>query len=370
MSQLQEIRQKIFFECQSVLENISKINSVEELLNRQDLFYEVSERIAFLRLLEKNESLLPNVVYEAAENQDVSYDASSVANFENAAEELHIEEEVAFNNELNEIGTENDEETAIESNTNSAAPDFEFESENTDETHEVEAESTEQSVTWSFADEVSNVENDEVATEESSVLPALSEEVLEEELIAESTISEDTYERNVDALERADSLVQEHNLPSNDHDLRKINEIERHEAAPDLISENTPAQNAEKKFKIASIKGLNKNIQSLFDNDPLEEVPAPIVSGSLQKANMPTGYMEAERGKPDFKLDLNDRIAFIQNLFGGSQTELNEAVQKLNSFNNLDQAKEYLSDLYYERNWKKVDDYAQRLWSLVENKFL
>ncbi len=34
------------------------------------------------------------------------------------------------------------------------------------------------------------------------------------------------------------------------------------------------------------------------------------------------------------------------------------------------EAKEYLSDLYYERKWNKVDEYAQRLWRLVENKFL
>ena len=50
--------------------------------------------------------------------------------------------------------------------------------------------------------------------------------------------------------------------------------------------------------------------------------------------------------------------------------ELNEVVAKLNSFKKLDQAKDYLSDVYYERNWQKVDEYAQRLWSLVENKFL
>ena len=36
----------------------------------------------------------------------------------------------------------------------------------------------------------------------------------------------------------------------------------------------------------------------------------------------------------------------------------------------LEQAKEYLSEVYYEKGWEKVDEYAQRLWSLVENKFM
>ena len=80
--------------------------------------------------------------------------------------------------------------------------------------------------------------------------------------------------------------------------------------------------------------------------------------------------MEAEKPKPQFKLDLNDRIAFTKTLFGGSQSELNEVVGNLNSFKTLEEAKEYLSDLYYQKKWSKVDEYAQRLWILVENKFL
>lgn len=80
--------------------------------------------------------------------------------------------------------------------------------------------------------------------------------------------------------------------------------------------------------------------------------------------------MEADKVKPEFRLDLNDRIAFSKMLFNGSQSDLNETVAHLNGFRNLEEAKEYLSDLYYERKWSKVDEYAQRLWILVENKFL
>lgn len=123
----------------------------------------------------------------------------------------------------------------------------------------------------------------------------------------------------------------------------------------------------EKKFKLAHIKGL-KPIQSLFEDD-FETVEKSSTS-SLTKSNIPTDYTEAPKPKMEFKLDLNDKIAFTKMLFGGSQMELNEVVNKLNSFQTLDEAKEYLSDLYYDRNWKKVDDYAQRLWTLVENKFL
>jgi len=158
---------------------------------------------------------------------------------------------------------------------------------------------------------------------------------------------------------------------------RKIVEFSKENTQPREKSEpiyesSTEQEQHDKKFKLANIKGL-KVAKSLFDDDHLEEVdkPAPVQnSGSLLKNNVPTDYMEAPKPKPEFKLDLNDRIAFSQYLFDGSQSELNQVVTVLNSFSSLDKAQEFLSDIYYERDWKKVDNYAQRLWTLVENRFL
>ena len=130
---------------------------------------------------------------------------------------------------------------------------------------------------------------------------------------------------------------------------------------------------------MAHINGLKATVQSLFDDDPLEQIqekidvthlPEEKKAPSLLKTNLPTDYMEAEKTLPDFKLDINDRIAFTKVLFNGSQVELNQVVNRLNSYATLEQAKEYLSEVYYEKGWEKVDEYAQRLWSLVENKFM
>ena len=158
---------------------------------------------------------------------------------------------------------------------------------------------------------------------------------------------------------------------------RKIVEFSKENTQPKentqkVYESQTQAESHDKKFKLAHIKGL-KIAKSLFDDDHLEEEEKPVpvqTSGSLLKNNVPTDYMEAPKPKPEFKLDLNDRIAFSQYLFNGSQSELNQVVSILNSFNSLEKAKEFLSDIYYERDWKKVDNYAQRLWTLVENRFL
>jgi len=156
---------------------------------------------------------------------------------------------------------------------------------------------------------------------------------------------------------------------------RQIVEFSKEHTNHEKAKEQYQSQNEDphdKKFKLANIKGL-KIAKSLFDDDHLEDIeqhqPKP-ESGSLLKNNVPTDYMEAPKPKPEFKLDLNDRIAFSQHLFDGSQSELNQVVTVLNSFTSLDKAQEFLSDIYYERDWKKVDSYAQRLWTLVENRFL
>lgn len=188
-----------------------------------------------------------------------------------------------------------------------------------------------------------------------------------EQPIAE--VSNDDYEARL--------AEKEAKLKELEENRRKIVEFSKENTQPEentqkVYESQTQAESHDKKFKLAHIKGL-KIAKSLFDDDHLEEEEKPVPvqnSGILLKNNVPTDYMEAPKPKPEFKLDLNDKIAFSQYLFGGSQSELNQVVSILNSFNSLEKAKEFLSDIYYERDWKKVDNYAQRLWTLVENRFL
>lgn len=346
MDQFEDVQARIFFECRSIIDTLNKIESKEDLLTKQDLLYKLAERVSVLKFLGNELDHFKNVSLEGVDNQSIN---SKVKSFNHDGFSDEIEEEVRFNNELNEIHDEREEVVSVEEAYNSGYPDTEIQLEPVNEETD---------------DDIYVVKSEERAEEATEEIVA--EEIAAEELIAESTWSKEAYERNVELLEKE---VAE--KPS--ADLRRINDFQPHHApAPEeeQPAEQSPAQILEKKIKLANIKGLNKNIQSLFDSDPLENVAPAMPEQSLHKSNMPTDYMEAEKPKLDFKLDLNDRIAFTKELFGGSQTQLNEAMQRLNGFRTADEAKEYLSELYYDRNWKKADAYAQRLWSLVENKFL
>lgn len=229
-------------------------------------------------------------------------------------------------------------------------------------------------------------EIEEVVKEEQPISEKIDDEYFLEKEVEQNDLSENLHNEVNEELEQISNAKVEIEKEDEEERLheerRKIVEIEK-PIHPEKTVEPTEIHESphhSKKFKLSHIKGLNI-VQSLFDDDHLMNIPeetkeeeqkqvTPPKNPSLQKNNMPTDYLEAEKLLPDFKLDINDKIAFTKVLFGGSQVELNEVVAKLNSFKKLNQAKDYLSDVYYERNWQKVDEYAQRLWALVENKFL
>ncbi|WP_419869356.1 hypothetical protein [Chryseobacterium sp. CT-SW4] len=436
MQNIQDLKEKIFFESKNIIDILDKINNVDELLSKQDLVDELANRISFLKLLERN------IEYFIPENTDQSFDNQEENSFiheEGENQELGnevIEEEAIFNNELNEIDeneTEFDfqEETEIPIHENIQEADPEpviIAGENAEEEN-ISPETIEEEVLFTNQlNEINEFENEisedeefvmnsfdeqdieetpepitefkiEISEEESTAVMG-EDEILEEEFLieeseeqfispkinmeqgemvtetssVESLISEIKDEAQTEEKQEEVSLTEE-------REKRKIVEIEnlhepveRERPASEEEFEEQDLYHHEKRIKLSNIKGL-KNIQTLFDDDPLERESSTSPSnqedpGSLLKTNVPTNLMEAEKAKPAFKLDLNDRIAFSKMLFGGSQSELNDVVAELNSFKNLEDAKEYLSELYYAKNWKKADEYAQRLWLLVENKFL
>ncbi|KPE50554.1 hypothetical protein [Chryseobacterium indologenes] len=484
MQNIQDLKEKIFFESKNIIDILDKINNVDELLSKQDLVDELANRISFLRLLEKNiDYFIPDSSGQITENQYHSFVSGEQ---EDSGNEV-TEEEAIFNNELNEIDefenenfVEEIEEEAIFDNQIKEIVENEFHEnivsfavENEETAHEDSADenpdddtvfnrqlneiednefSGKKEIIFSFVDEeriladaepdngedinedifadrtteeeavfnnqlndIDETENEEQeainktvvreASERIEIIPSIFDtETLEDEILIEETEeqfmnsgmimeqgemgSEISNVENILSEIKNDTHAEEKNAGTEAaevHDRRKIVEIDKrtpeHETekhASDESFEDLNAYHEEKKIRLANIKGL-KAVQSLFDDDPLErDIPkekTPVLSeredlGSILKTNIPTHLMEAEKAKPEFKLDLNDRIAFSKMLFGGSQTELNDTVAQLNQFKNLEEAKEYLSDLYYEKKWSKVDEYAQRLWILVENKFL
>jgi len=292
------------------------------------------------------------------------------------------EEEAVFNNQLNEMDASENENSDDKTNDWNGVPDKPINQVDFEPAFKIEKTETPETIPSIFDAEILD-DDEEILIEETedqfvtSHINMSQGEMASETSNVENILSEIKSEAQIDEKKEESSV-------SEAIDKRKIVEIDKPEPEfkerhpSDERFENTDEYHQERRIKLANIKGL-KGVQTLFDDDPLErEMPlenksVPVIkedAGSILKTNIPTNLMEVAKQKPEFKLDLNDRIAFSKMLFGGSQSDLNDVVSVLNRFKNLEEAKEYLSDLYYERKWNKVDEYAQRLWILVENKFL
>ena len=392
MQNWRESYDKVFEEMKNLLSELSKSHTYEDILMKENEINQLYQKFSFLKVSQNFELSSTEIEpLQIIENQLTNSDSNliSVGDFE---EENKVAEIVVEETEVHDIFDDVPEVEEVHS------------FEEIDAREDLLEEQVLENEPVNEIDEVQNEEQiDEVISEISTPLNVIEDIINEsEETIETQTPEEILLEEPTEKLEPMQdsqfSFAMEKEQPiaevSNDdyearlaekeaklkeleENRRKIVEFSKENTQPEektqeVYESQTQAESHDKKFKLAHIKGL-KIAKSLFDDDHLEEEEKPVPvqnSGSLLKNNVPTDYMEAPKPKPEFKLDLNDRIAFSQYLFNGSQSELNQVVSILNSFNSLEKAKEFLSDIYYERDWKKVDNYAQRLWTLVENRFL
>ena len=392
MQNWRESYDKVFEEMKNLLSELSKSHTYEDILMKENEINQLYQKFSFLKVSQNFELSSTEIEpLQIIENQLTNSD-SNLISVEDFEEENKVAEIVVEETEIHDIFDDVPEVEEVHS------------FEEIDAREDLLEEQVLENDPVNEIDEVQNEEQiDEVISEISTPLNVIEDIINEsEETIETQTPEEILLEEPTEKLEPMQdsqfSFAMEKEQPiaevSNDdyearlaekeaklkeleENRRKIVEFSKENTQPKentqkVYESQTQAESHDKKFKLAHIKGL-KIAKSLFDDDHLEEEEKPVPvqnSGSLLKNNVPTDYMEAPKPKPEFKLDLNDRIAFSQYLFNGSQSELNQVVSILNSFNSLEKAKEFLSDIYYERDWKKVDNYAQRLWTLVENRFL
>ncbi|AZI38887.1 hypothetical protein EIB75_10970 [Epilithonimonas vandammei] len=386
MQNWRESYDKVFEEIKNLLSELSKSDTYEDILMKENEINQLYQKFSFLKVSQNFEFSSTEIEpLQIIENQLTNSD-SNLISVEDFEEENKVAEIVVEETEVHDIFDDVPEVEEVHS------------FEEIDAQEDLVEETVLENEPVNEIDEVQNEEQiDEVISEISTPLNVIEDIINEsEETIETQTPEEILLEEPTEKLEPMQdsqfSFAMEKEQPiaevsNDDYEARlaekeaKLKELEENrrkivefskENTQKVYESQTQAESHDKKFKLAHIKGL-KIAKSLFDDDHLEEEEKPVpvqTSGSLLKNNVPTDYMEAPKPKPEFKLDLNDRIAFSQYLFNGSQSELNQVVSILNSFNSLEKAKEFLSDIYYERDWKKVDNYAQRLWTLVENRFL
>ncbi|MCD6544009.1 MAG: hypothetical protein J7K34_05825 [Flavobacteriaceae bacterium] len=71
------------------------------------------------------------------------------------------------------------------------------------------------------------------------------------------------------------------------------------------------------------------------------------------------------------QMGLNDRIAFVNNLFNFSQADFNKVLSTLNDFNNRKEAFDFINYTVKPKyNWNGKDDLVERFLTIIERKYL
>jgi len=97
------------------------------------------------------------------------------------------------------------------------------------------------------------------------------------------------------------------------------------------------------------------------------------ISNEPQSINTQTKVTSSLNDKINnsISVDLNDRIAFVNHLFEGSQEDFNRVLSQLNSFENEHEAKDFLlNQVKLDYSWQGHESYEERLIFLIERKFM
>ena len=212
----------------------------------------------------------------------------------------------------NETEIENIEDV-ISSSTESVIEDFISKTEDQEEPEEQQLADSEDDDAKIIKEE-SPSEDIELTIEETSHIPDSIEE------------SDDLFSQSEEILEKVDEEVLE------------IDEVSEEETIPSLEDEL--------KDTIAA-----DVVADLFENAPKKSLNDKI--------------------RDDIQIGLNDRIAFVKNLFGGSQEDFNRVVSQLNSFKTEKEAKKFINKMVKpDYNWADNEEIEERFMTIVERKFL
>ena len=140
------------------------------------------------------------------------------------------------------------------------------------------------------------------------------------------------------------------------------------EELDDLFSQSDEVIDEAFEDELEAVEPNNEEITLSLEDELKDTIAADVVADLFE--NAPKKSLN-DKIRDDIQIGLNDRIAFVKNLFGGSQEDFNRVVSQLNSFKTEKEAKKFINKMVKpDYNWAENEDIEQRFMSIVERKFL
>ncbi len=205
-------------------------------------------------------------------------------------------------------------------------------------------------------DEIAIVQELEVSNEKLITPIAATEEVVEEEVVEEEKEEEFIEEALPSAVDVADDLFIE---ATENVILEQPFDALEATLFPSEVSEETPEELGEDSEEI-KIHTLEEELK--------DTIPVDVMANLFEMAQ-PVSLNDTLT--KNIQIGLNDRIAFVKNLFDGSQEDFNRVLSQLNSFKTEKEAIKFINKMVKpDYNWDEQEEFETRFMEIIQRKFV
>ncbi|MBG6133470.1 hypothetical protein IWQ47_004880 [Aquimarina sp. EL_43] len=174
---------------------------------------------------------------------------------------------------------------------------------------------------------------------------------------------------------KEESIPEEFSSPKSDQEQKEAS-IDTIENKPEIIIEEINARVTEDLFVPASTKVAEESVsfsdsippQSTYEKNDKENI-TPTVEDISDANDRPKSLNDQLR--KEIHIGLNDRLAFIKYLFGGSAPDYNRVLSQLNTLRGKSEAEEFITTMIKPdyQNWEGKEEYEERFMDIVLSKF-
>lgn len=241
-----------------------------------------------------------------------------------------------------------------------------------------------------FEKEQIEVPSEPIATPAKLELPTIEIEEPIIDLPKEETISEIVIEEAIShpeiVIEENVSPIEEEIIPQ----VEEFNDIKEEtitlnfgiEVEPEPIKEvpEVPEPKINNISKQVSLEEILENIQPIATFVKADESPKESTSEikaeplKATKKSTETHHKSVsinDKLRKTVTIGLNDKIAFVKHLFGGSDADFIRVISQLNTFDNYQEAYNFIQEIVKPdyNNWAGKEEVEERFIHIIENKF-
>ena len=110
--------------------------------------------------------------------------------------------------------------------------------------------------------------------------------------------------------------------------------------------------------------------ERFFERKRIEKIQKKVITKKVERDSKQLSLHDKLLSNT-IKIGLNDRIAFVNNLFNFSQADFNKVLSTLNDFENRKEAFNFINNTVKPKyNWKGKEDLEERFLTIIERKYL